>query len=466
MLKFMRKYATGYMVKAIFGLIIVVFIFWGVGGLKDGDKTVAEVGPYSISMAEYQETYNRSLNMYRLILKDKLDENTLKGLKLKERTMDDLVGRYLLLLKAKELGLTVSDEEYRTYLDSIEAFKSDGKFNKKLFSEALKRNGMDPNRFEESEKIAILNQKMVNLIKDNGVIINDGQAWKGYVKARGKVDLAYMVFDPADYRKKVDVSDRELQDLYEKEKGSYIGENRYQLKYITIDEKSSIKDDAAYLDLLKAKSLEAYGKEKSLTVTDLGDLRESEVQKKLKNLKPQEWLKGLKKGDISLPIRADGKSYIFQVTELETGKPFDKASVIKELREKVSAEKAKSLSKKEAEEAIQKKAFNSKKDTGFLSRSAGEIPKIGIIPPEYAGFLTLSKDRPLYEKPVEIGGKYYVFSFKDEKAPDAQEWEKDKAAFKKYMIQMNGDAFFKSFMEDLKKTSKIKINWKEINVGS
>jgi hypothetical protein len=217
---------------------------------------------------------------------------------------------------------------------------------------------------------------------------------------------------------------------------------------------------------LKAKSIETYGKEKDLAVTDLGDLRESEVQKKLKNMKPQEWLKGLKKGDISLPIRADGKSYIFQVTDLETGKPFDKATVIKELREKVFAEKAKNLTKIEAEEVIQKKAFNSKKDTGFLSRSTAEISKVGMIPPEHAGLLALSKDRPLYEKPVEMGGRYYIFSFKDERAPDTQEWEKDKAAFKQYMTRKSGDDFFKSFMDDLKKKSKIKINWKEINVSS
>ena len=42
--------------------------------------------------------------MYRNIFKDKFDENMLKALKLKEAAMNDIVDRYLLLQKAKELG--------------------------------------------------------------------------------------------------------------------------------------------------------------------------------------------------------------------------------------------------------------------------------------------------------------------------------------------------------------------------
>ena len=54
------------------------------------------------------------------------------------------------------------------------------------------------------------------------------------MKEKGKIDLAYTVFDPSEYVKKITVTDKEVEDLYEKEKGSYVGENQYRLKYITI----------------------------------------------------------------------------------------------------------------------------------------------------------------------------------------------------------------------------------------
>ncbi|MCX5807783.1 MAG: SurA N-terminal domain-containing protein, partial [Proteobacteria bacterium] len=124
MLRFMRKYATGYLVKALFGIIIVVFMFWGVGSFRGGEKVVAEIGTHKVSIIEYQESYNRLLNFYRMLYKDRLDETVLNQLKIKEKAMDELVDKYVLLLKAKEVGLNVSDREFSEYIANIDAFKS------------------------------------------------------------------------------------------------------------------------------------------------------------------------------------------------------------------------------------------------------------------------------------------------------------------------------------------------------
>ena len=44
----------------------------------------------------------------------------------------------------------------------------------------------------------------------------------------------------------------------------------YHLKYMLIDEKSGVKDDQAYMELLKSKDMSAYGKSKGVEVVDLG----------------------------------------------------------------------------------------------------------------------------------------------------------------------------------------------------
>jgi len=462
MLKFMRKYATGYMVKAMFGLIIVVFVFWGVGSFRDSDKTVAEVGSYKITMMEFQEEYNRLLNMYRMIYKEKLDENVLKDLKLKEKAMNELVDRYVLIIKAKEIGVSVSDKEFREYLENIEMFKRDGKFSEAVYKEVLKRNGMDPKRFEQTEKDAMLNSKMLSLIRDTGALTGEGDLWNSYVKEKGKVNLGYVEVDPATFRSKVNVDDQEVATVYEKEKDSKRGENLYRLKYIVIDEKTSVKDDAAYLELLKVKDLDAYGKQKSLQVTDMGQMKESEASKKLKNLKGDEWLKGLKKGEISLPIRADGRSYIFQLVDVEEGRPLDQATATKEIRERLANDKSKLLAKNAAQDALEKKNFDTKKDTGLIPRSTQGIPKIGQVPKDGLAIFSLTKEKPVYEKPLEIEGKYYIFFFKEEKVPGKDEWEKEKEAYKRFVLSRGQGEFLKSFMETLRKKEKVKIDWKDI----
>lgn len=462
MLKFMRKYATGYLVKALFGIIILVFIFWGVGSFRGGGKVIAEVGPHKISYEEYQEAYKNVFNSYRLMYKDKLDDNLLKELKIKEKVMDEIINKHLLLLKAKDMGIKVSDVEFNEYIRNIDAFKRDGVFSEKVYMEILKRSGLDPKKFEESEKAVLAIMKLTSIISDNGIYFNEADLWTSYVKEKGMVNLLYMKFDPSEYKNKVNVDEKELQTLYEKEKGTYVGENVYQLKYIVIDEKSTVKDDAVYMDLLKFNDIDLYGKKNNLEVIDAGALKEGQLVKKFKDFKIGEWIKGLKKGDISLPLRSNSKSYIFKVVAMEEGKPFDKAAIMKELKEKIFSEKAKMYAKTNAEEVISRKTFSSKNETGFVRRNIADIAKIGSIPAENIDVMSLSKHHIMYEKPVEISGKFYVFSFKGEKVPERNEWDKDKKEYTNYIVAKKRAEYLKSFMEDLKKKEKIKIYWKDI----
>ena len=461
MLKFMRKYATGYMIKAVFGLIIIVFIFWGVGSFRGGDRIVAEVGPHKISVTEYQEEYNRLLNTYRMLYKEKLDENMLKELKLKEKAMDGLIDRYLLLVKAKEIGITISDKEFGEYVHNVDMFKRDRQFNEATYKEILKRSGMDPKKFEKAEKLALLNAKVIGLITDTGAAMSDNDVWNSYVKERGKINLGYVEYDPASFRDKVNVSDQEVADVYEKEKESHKTENVYRLKYLTIDGRSQVKDDAAYLDLLKVKDVDAYGKEKGLAVVDLGPMKEGEFLRKFKDLKAEVWLRGLRKGDISLPVRGDGKSFIFQLVDMEEGKPMDKGVVVSSIRERIRDEKAKALAKTAAQEAISNKTFHEKNETGFLARNSLILPKLGNLTREDAGVLTLSKDSRVYQKPVELGGKFYIFYFKEEQVPGKDQWEKEKEGYKQYVFSKSKNDFLKSFMQRLRQKEKVKINWED-----
>lgn len=462
MLRFMRKYATGYLVKAVFGIIIIVFIFWGVGSFRGREKIVAKVGPHNISIVEYQESYNRLLNFYRMLYKDRLDEAVLNQVKIKEKAMDEIVDKYVLLIEAKKMGIDVSDSEFAEYIANIDAFKRDGKFSQNAYIEVLKRNNVDPKKFEESEKMRLLTTKLIAIISDNSTFTNENDAWQSYTKEKGKVNLSYVQFEPASFRDKVVLNEKEIEDIYAKEKDRYKSENAYRLKYIIIDEKASIKDDVAYTDLLKIKDISGYAKQKNLDVYDLGMLKEGELIKKFKALKIDEWLKSLKKGDVSLPARDGSRSYIFQLVDSEEGKPIDKGIVLKEIRERIIKEKAGLIAKKEAEAVINRKGFDSKKDTGLIPRNSASIPKIGILPPEHAGVLALTKDNRLYEKPVDIQGTYYVFAFKDEKQPEKEEWEKDKKSFMQYVALKKREEYFKGFIEELKKKQKVEIHWKEI----
>jgi hypothetical protein len=456
MLKFMRKYQRSWVIKVIFGAIIVSFVLvFGYGALSEKEKSVAQIGTYKVSFREFQETYDKQRDFYKMLTKSELDEKTLK--ELRKKVIEGLVDKYVLLVKANEAGITVSDGEFTDFLNSIDAFKRDGKFNEEQYRAALRNQKLDPEKFEATWKMDRIVQKVAAIVKDTGTFFNEADVWAGYVKEKGKVNLAYALFDPSAFRDKVNVTEKELFDLYEKEKGAYKAENTYRFKLLVVDEKSPIKDDAVYMDLLKVQDIGAYGKEKGLTVSDLADMKESELIKQFRGLKLEDLKEMKKKGEISRVVRSpEGKSYIFQLVDMTEGKDLDKTQAVAKIKDKLVGEKAKVMAKLAAEGAIKDKSLSAKNETGFVTRNAGSISGLGEIPQESRGIWSLSQTKTLYETPLEIAGKYYVFSYKDEQLPDKQEWAKDKESYTKYFVEKNREESLSAFLTEMK--TKVKVN--------
>jgi peptidyl-prolyl cis-trans isomerase D len=463
----MRKYAKSYLIKVIFAVIIIVFVFYfGAGSLREKETKIAEVGSFDITYSEYYEAYNRELQALRQLYRDKFDEKMTA--ELKDKVLQDMLNKYILLMQAKKLGISVTDQEFAEFVGSIEAFKKDGKFDKDRYVSVLRQARMDPDQFEKSGKTTLLIRKVVSIVRDTGAPVTDADIWSGYVLEKGKVDLNYSRFSPASFKDKVTISEKELNDIYEKEKDRFRGENTYRLKYVVIDGKSGIKDDQAYMDILKKKDIDAYAREKGLKVNDTGVMPQSELFKAYKSLKIETWAKDLRKGDVSLPVRDDGRSLIFQLVDREEGKPMEKSSALQSIKNRLTTERAKEKARLAAENAVKSKSVDKKEHTGYFLRTASSIPKIGSIPPDNAGMLGLTKDTPVYDKPVDINGDYYVFAFAGEQEPGRQEWQKDKERFSQYYTARQKEKFLASFIEESKqamlKQGKIKIlkNPKEI----
>ncbi|HNT56453.1 MAG TPA: SurA N-terminal domain-containing protein, partial [Syntrophales bacterium] len=83
MLTFMRKHAKNWMMKAVLGIIIVVFVFY-FGSLQSGRQAevVAMVGDRAITYNDYRQAYDNLLNYYREQFQGALTDDILKSLNL------------------------------------------------------------------------------------------------------------------------------------------------------------------------------------------------------------------------------------------------------------------------------------------------------------------------------------------------------------------------------------------------
>jgi hypothetical protein len=186
-------------------------------------------------------------------------------------------------------------------------------------------------------------------------------------------------------------------------------------------------------------------------------MKESELNAKFGRLKLRERLKGMEKGDVSLPIRDGGKSYIFQIVDRAQGKPYEKSEALKAIKARVIGERARAMARLRAEDAIRAKSVKFVKQTPFMERNVSGIQGIGLVPKEHIALLALSKGQT-YDKPVEMNDKYYVFAVADERRPGKAQWEKEKDAYRQFFFTMSREATYAKFRDDLRKKIKVKID--------
>jgi len=166
MLRAMRKHAKFFYV--LFIMIIVSFIFWGVGTV---DKTtavpVAEIGKEKITLDEYGRAYDRTVDFYRDMYKEKFNEEMEKQLKLREGVLTLLIDERVLMIAARNTGMTVGDDELEEAIVNEPGFLRNGVFDRDIYLRILQLNRITPEYFENTKRNDLLLLKIKRLIGES-----------------------------------------------------------------------------------------------------------------------------------------------------------------------------------------------------------------------------------------------------------------------------------------------------------
>ena len=101
MLRMMRKNAKSFVVKFVFGVIIVVFSFWGVGSMKAKQMTVAAtVNGTSIERKTLDNSFRDLWRRYQEQAQGQFNPDEARSRQIKQEALSGLVDRRLLLDQA------------------------------------------------------------------------------------------------------------------------------------------------------------------------------------------------------------------------------------------------------------------------------------------------------------------------------------------------------------------------------
>ena len=147
MLQAIRNRAGGFVIKGLFGLLILSFGVWGIytrspfSSDKGADAVVASVGDQDIYGHTVQTALQPALERLRQQLGSSLDAAQVKQLGVLDGVLNQIIDRELLDQQASHLRLDLSDDVVRSAIMSNPAFVGpDGKFNRDQFNQVLAAN--------------------------------------------------------------------------------------------------------------------------------------------------------------------------------------------------------------------------------------------------------------------------------------------------------------------------------------
>jgi peptidyl-prolyl cis-trans isomerase D len=232
----MRKKAGSWMIKVILALIVVVFMFWGVGSFRNRQATVvASVDGIPIMHAEYNRAYNDLLDQLRRQFGDSLNDEAIKMMGVRKQALDRIINRHVMLAEAKRLGFRVSDEELIETIQGIPSFQRDGAFDQEGYLQVVNQLRLTPEAFEQDYRDSMLIESLRSFVTDK-VKVSENEVVEWYNWQNAEVSIEYLLVDPATY-KDIEPTPEALDAYYKEQQDNYKTEPKIKVRYVRFDAK-------------------------------------------------------------------------------------------------------------------------------------------------------------------------------------------------------------------------------------
>ena len=360
MMDTIRTAANHIVVKIIFAIIILSFIFTGIGffgfgggnNTRDAQQYIAKVNGEGISRAQF-EAQAREITS-----SSAGDPAFIK--QLRRNVLYSQITNFLSYKFAEQLNANISNESVKEFIKKQQVFFENGKFSNKKYLQLISENGYTPDSYGETLKTYLQQQQVINALVNSSFVlpvdselaklkdqtrtvytsnlspkvvnmddvkitVDDEKKYyeehKSEFYRKERVKFNYILNRKSNYIDKIRISDEEVQQQFQKNKKDYSFPEKqaYSVIYVTDKEQADdiMKDlssggsfDTIVKTVNQNDGISPYGKNGSLGWFNIDDsLPQAFKDANLKKI-----------GQISKPIKVDDGYVIVKLDNIQKSK--------------------------------------------------------------------------------------------------------------------------------------------------
>ncbi|MEG2171632.1 MAG: SurA N-terminal domain-containing protein [Desulfovibrionaceae bacterium] len=232
MLEYIRSNAQSWGVKAAFAVIILVFVFWGVGNMGDSGASgvVATVNGKAILAQDFGAAYRNAEENIRL-RNPNITSDQMKQMNIGPQVLQQLIIEALVQEEATRTGIVITPLELRRAIARIPSFQNaQGKFDAEAYQRILAGQRSTPGRFEEKLRKDLLDQKLREQVSAGSYVMpSEARALYDFSREQRAVD--YVFFPAKDYETQT-IAEDSLKAYYESNRASFMIPPKIKVEYI------------------------------------------------------------------------------------------------------------------------------------------------------------------------------------------------------------------------------------------
>ena len=324
MLTSIGKFSKSFFVKLLVGIIILPFVFWGMGDVFRGgnQNVIASIDSEKISTQEFVD-YLRRLN---------LNEEQIKNLPktdLIEKILSEYIGKKVMALEIEKLGISVNDNSLRNIIKNDEMFSKDNKFSRTEYEKFLIKSGITAPQFESNIVEQEKRRQFLSSLS-GGVVVPETLVNLQFKKENQTKTIKFIDLEKFHSRKKP--TEESKKELYERNKNVFFtefksisfaeitpekitGSNEYNESFFKkLDEiENNVLDGQSFNETVQNNKL------KAIFLKKINAKKQDENKNEIKNLSDELFKKVYNLSSVQSPviINTDNKYFLVELTKVE-----------------------------------------------------------------------------------------------------------------------------------------------------